>query len=43
MDRVVRTPSGESRPRPGAFLACDAARRTCERLHAERPFLMPTN
>ena len=25
------------------LLACDAARRTCERLPAERPFLMPTN
>jgi hypothetical protein len=25
------------------LLACDAARRTCERLHAERPILMPTN
>ena len=28
---------------PGPFLACDAARRTCERLHPDRPFLMPTN
>ena len=27
----------------GELLACDAARRTCERLPAERPFLMPTN
>jgi hypothetical protein len=26
-----------------ALLACDAAHRTCERLPAERPFLMPTN
>lgn len=26
-----------------ALLACDAARRTCESLPAERPFLMPTN
>ena len=26
-----------------ALLACDAARHTCERLHPERPFLMPTN
>lgn len=25
------------------LLACDAARRACERLPAERPFLMPTN
>ena len=25
------------------LLACDAARRTCESLPAERPFLMPTN
>jgi hypothetical protein len=25
------------------LLACDAARRTCERLRAKRPFLMPTN
>jgi hypothetical protein len=25
-----------------ALLACDAGRRTCERLPAERPFLMPT-
>ena len=28
---------------PGPFLACDAAHRTCERLHPDRPFLMPTN
>ena len=27
----------------GVLLACDAARRACERLHPERPFLMPTN
>jgi hypothetical protein len=27
----------------GPFLACDAARRTCERLHPDGPFLMPTN
>jgi hypothetical protein len=27
----------------GELLACDAARRTCQRLPAERPFLMPTN
>ena len=27
----------------GPLLACDAARRTCERLPVERPFLMPTN
>ena len=26
-----------------AFLACDAARRACERLHPDRPFLLPTN
>ena len=26
-----------------ALLACDAARRTCQTLPAERPFLMPTN
>lgn len=26
-----------------ALLACDATHHTCERLHAERPFLMPTN
>ncbi len=25
------------------LLACDAARRACERLPARRPFLMPTN
>ena len=25
------------------LLACDAARRTCEQLHPERPFLLPTN
>ena len=25
------------------LLACDASRRTCERLPAERPILMPTN
>ena len=25
------------------LLACDAARRACERLPAEHPFLMPTN
>ena len=25
------------------LLACDAARRACESLPAERPFLMPTN
>ena len=25
------------------LLACDAARRTCERLPPDRPFLMPTN
>jgi hypothetical protein len=29
--------------RIGALLACDAARRTCERLPAERAILMPTN
>ena len=27
----------------GQLLACDAARRTCDRLRARRPFLMPTN
>ena len=27
----------------GALLACDAAHRACERLHPDRPFLMPTN
>jgi hypothetical protein len=27
----------------GELLACDAAGRTCERLLAERPFLLPTN
>jgi hypothetical protein len=26
-----------------ALLACDAARRACAPLPAERPFLMPTN
>ena len=26
-----------------ALLACDAARRTCERLQTERPLVMPTN
>lgn len=27
----------------GAVLACDAVRRTCERLHPSGPFLLPTN
>jgi hypothetical protein len=29
--------------RTGVLLACDAARRACERLPAERAILMPTN
>lgn len=40
---LVETHREEDGESENVFLACDASRRTCDRLHPERPFLMPNN